>query len=147
MEAIETKPRFPASLREQVLAKVRIALESENALAWAYVVGSLGRGEDFGDVDVVVFALDDEALIWRHLGRLSRHLAAAIGVPGLEVDVLSIQGFPLPYLIDALADGVVVLDRDPGARSRWEAEKNLLWLDFEPVWKERVRLRRIQRPG
>lgn len=139
---METKLRFPASLREQVLAKVRVALESEKALAWAYVVGSAGRGEDFGDVDVAVFASDDEALTWRHLGRLSRHLAAAIGIPGLEVDVLSIQGFPLPYLHDALADGVVVLDRDPEARTRWEAEQNLRWLDFEPVWREQASLRK-----
>jgi predicted nucleotidyltransferase len=142
MEAMKTKPRFPASLREQVLAKVRLALESEDALAWAYVVGSVGRGEDFGDVDVAVHAADDASLAWRDLGRLSRRIAGAIAVPGLEVDVLSIDAFPLPYLIDALADGVVVLDRDPEARARWEAEQTLRWLDFEPVWREQANLRK-----
>ncbi len=142
MSAIEAKPRFSASLRGHVLERVRAALGLETALTWAYVFGSVGRGEDFGDVDVAVYEVDDDALSWRRMGGLARRITSAIGVVGLEVDVLSIKGFPLPYLRDALADGAVVLDRDPEARVRWEADQNLRWLDFEPVWREQASLRK-----
>ncbi len=143
MEAMENVPPFAASLREQVLERVRTAIEGEGSLAWAYVFGSLGRGEDFRDVDVAVHAAADHSLAWRDLGRMGRRLAGAIGLPGLQVDVLCIDAFPLPYLAEALRDGVVVLDREPVARTQWEGEQTLRWLDFEPTWNEQTSLRRI----
>jgi len=117
-------------------------LRGYREIAWAYIFGSLGRGEAFRDVDIAVRVSAGAFPTLRALGGLARDLALRTRVDGLQVDVFDLAACPLPVIGEILRDGRLVLDRDTDARRLWEAEQTIRWLDFQPVWEEQLRLRR-----
>jgi predicted nucleotidyltransferase len=137
---MDDRPCFDPASREAVLDAIRSALAAEPGIRWAYVFGSLGRGEPFRDADVAVAVEPGGLSTWRSLGRLSRTLARATGLEGLEVDVFDVRRCPLPMVSEILRDGVVVTDSTPVERRLWECEVTWRWLDFRHVWEARERI-------
>jgi predicted nucleotidyltransferase len=121
--------------RDAVVAGLHAALAAEPRVRWAYLFGSLARGEPFRDVDVAVAVIPGAFPSLPSLGSLSRALAAATGIEGVTVDLFDVERCPLPMIDEVLRDGVVLHDTCPAERRLWEAEVNLRWLDFKPTWE------------
>ena len=133
-------PRYARRVRsrEQVLAAVAAVLGADPHVRWAYVFGSVARGEPFRDVDVAIMpsaSMPIGAVAW---GLLVARLEEALGI---AVDLIDLQRPNLPLLGPMLSERIVVLDREPRARVDWEVETTLRWLDFRPSYQEFLRIR------
>lgn len=98
-----------------------------------WVFGSVARGTARPDSDVDVAIL---------LGRPPEPTLEGIGmdlqarlesVAGRRVQIVVADSAPADLVHRVLRDGIVVLDRDPAARVRFEARRRSEWLDLEPV--------------
>jgi hypothetical protein len=143
------RARFPKSKAEGVIGSLAAALARFPGIRWAYLFGSLARGEEFHDADVALMPEPGRFEGPVECGTLGAKLAGAIGIDGLSVEVVDLSGASLPFLASILAEGVALVDREPEARCVWEAETTSAWLDFEPVWREQECLRResLRREG
>ncbi|MFO1076706.1 MAG: nucleotidyltransferase domain-containing protein [Planctomycetota bacterium] len=126
------------------IGAARAVLAAEPHLLWACVFGSVARGEAGRDLDIAVMpspTMPAGAVAW---GQLIARLEAATGV---KVDLVDLRHAPLPLLGPLLVDRIVVVDRDPLARHRFEADSTSRWLDFKPSYQEaqRIRLLAMQR--
>lgn len=123
---------------DEALAAVTRVLHDEPAIRWAYVFGSVARGQPFRDVDVAVMpaasALDG-AVVW---GQLVARIEAAVGT---SVDLIDLRRAELSLVGPMLRERRVVLDREGQARRTWEADTTSRWLDFEPAYEEFLRRR------
>lgn len=124
---------------DEALHRLRDLLSQEEGLRWAYVFGSLARGERFRDVDLAIMPIRDAYTDLLALGRLQNRLANALE---RDVDVVDLRTAPLPLLGSLLVDRCVLVDRDPEERRTWEADSALRWLDFKPVYERASALRR-----
>jgi predicted nucleotidyltransferase len=98
-----------------------------------YVFGSVARGEDAAasDVDVAVLfdappaaTLTGPALTLE--GRIERAL-------GRRVDLVALNSAPADLVHRVLRDGIIVVDRDPSARIRFEVRRRNEYFDLEPI--------------
>ena len=115
--------------RDEILSKVRAALEGDLDLRWAYVFGSFVRGERFEDVAVMPRADRMSSLL--ALGRLTARLEEATGV---RVDVVDLRDAPPLFAGPLLRERLVVLDREPHERADWEAETVIREIDFRQAF-------------
>lgn len=135
---------------EEVLAAVGRVLQGEAHLRWAYVFGSVARGQRYRDVDVAVMpstSMPSSAVLW---GQLIGKLEAAVGT---KVDLVDLTHAEMSMVGPMLRERRVVLDAVPDLRRTWEAEVTSRWLDFEPCYEEFLRRRseamrqRVQQGG
>lgn len=119
-----------AELREKLAAVLQA--DQSGAIA-AYVFGSTARGgaTALSDIDVAVLwdrtpasTLSGERL------ELEGALEQQVGRP---VDVVALNTAPADLVHRVLRDGVIVLDRDPARRIRFEVARRNEYFDLEPV--------------
>jgi predicted nucleotidyltransferase len=113
-------------------------LSAEAGVRWAYVFGSVARGEPFRDVDLAVMPRAGSLTGGVAWGLLIARLEAALGA---KVDLVDLSGAELPFVGPMLRERRVLVDRDPDARGTWEADTTSRWLDFEPSYLEYLRRR------
>jgi len=106
---------------------------AESPVVVAYLFGSVatGRSRPGSDVDVAVVlepSVPPERFLELSL-ELARRLATASGVGGIEVVVLN--GAPLPLAGRALSERVVLYSRDEPSRVRFEGKVLKEFLDFQ----------------
>ena len=101
-----------------------------------YLFGSVARGEATAssDVDVAVLYAADPPLTYEGLplaleGELERLL-------GRTTQVVALNHAPADLRIRVLRDGVLVLDRAPSTRVRFEVQTRNEWFDLERVLRE-----------
>ena len=123
-------------------AALRAALEQRADLRWAYLFGSVARGEDFADVDLALMPVAGAFASAVELSALGAELAAACGPDTAAIEVVDLRAAALPLLAEILDDGRLLVDHQPATRRHWEADARLRWLDFEPLWRMHRRLRR-----
>ena len=99
----------------------------------AYLFGSIARGVGRKDSDVDVAVLYGEepphtldGLGVRLAGDLERQLKRT-------VDVVVLNHAPVDLVHRVLRDGVIVLDRDPSARIRFEVNSRNAYFDLQPI--------------
>ena len=116
---------------------------TETDLVTAWLFGSFGRGDDRpdSDVDVAVLyrqapAATFDALPLRLEGEIERLLRRTT-----QVVVLNRASPDLRARV--LRDGVLLLDREPSSRIRFEVRTRNEWFDIQPMLRE---YRRLQRP-
>ncbi len=109
--------------------------ENEEPTA-VYLFGSVARGDERpgSDVDVgVLFRRDPpptlEGLPLRLEGELERLL-------GRAVQVVTLNAAPVDLRARVLRDGVLILDRDPSLRIRFEVRTRNEWFDLQPILRE-----------
>ena len=122
----------------ELIEATRQALTAEPHLRWAYVFGSVARGQPGRDLDVAIMpavTMPGGAVVW---GEMIARLEA---VASRRVDLVDLGCANLPLLGPMLLDRVVVLDRDPDARHVFEAETTSRWLDFKPSFDAAERIR------
>jgi predicted nucleotidyltransferase len=127
--------------RQTVIELLRERLASEPGVLAAWLFGSVARGAHTpsSDVDVAILTtraptgtLDD---LWLDLG------ADLTSVLGREVDLVVLDNAPDDLTHRVLRDGVLLLDREPGARIRFEVASRNRFFDMQPVWHEYRRAR------
>ena len=119
-------------------------LDAEPDAVVAYLFGSLARG-DFhrhSDADVaVLFAADPP----RTLAGLRLDLEADLeAIAGRRVQLVVLNRAPVDLVHRVLRDGVLLLDRDPSARIRFEVRSRNAYFDLLPVLR---RYRRMEAAG
>jgi hypothetical protein len=98
----------------------------------AYVFGSVGRGEARPDSDVDLGILAGRAPAPTLLAQPYGLADDLRGVLGRAVDVVVLDTAPPDLLHRVLRDGILVLDRDPAARIRFEVAARNAYFDLEP---------------
>ena len=122
---------------DQIAGRLRGFFEANHHnAATAYLYGSVARGDssDTSDVDVAVLFATDPPLTYDGLpltleGDLERLLAR-------PVQVVTMNHAPVDLRARVLRDGVLVLDRDPSMRLRFEIRTRNEWFDLEPMLRE-----------
>jgi predicted nucleotidyltransferase len=118
--------------------------ERSEDLVCAYLFGSCARGDAVArsDVDVaVLFATDPpRTLDGLHLD-LADDLSAALG---RRVDLVVLNRAPVDLIHRVLRDGVLLIDRDPAVRIRFEVRARNEYFDLLPHLQ---RYRRVDPAG
>lgn len=101
----------------------------------AYLFGSAARGElrDDSDLDVGVLlaqarpsAIDACLLLEERIERLM----------GRRAQVVDLQRVPADLVQRVLRDGILLIDRDPATRVRFEVRRRNEWFDLQPLLRE-----------
>jgi predicted nucleotidyltransferase len=116
--------------REDLQVTLRIGLEQEPAVRFAYLYGSVLESDRIHDVDVGVF-LDDPAVQRQAaiIGNLSAKLTSAVGIP---IDVRVLNEAPLSFLYHVLR-GRLLLCRDEGFLTDLIEDVARRYLDLAPL--------------
>ncbi|MCA8978085.1 MAG: nucleotidyltransferase domain-containing protein [Planctomycetes bacterium] len=123
-----------------LIEAVRGVLAEAEHVRWAYVFGSVARGEDGRDVDVAIMPAATMPPGAVAVGLLVSRLEAATG---RKVDLVDLGRADLPFVGPMLLERLVVLDRDPDARHGYEAKTTSRWLDFKPSHEQAQRIRTL----
>jgi predicted nucleotidyltransferase len=112
---------------------LRSALSSRSeGMVCAYLFGSHARGDarQGSDIDVAVLFAKDPP---RTLDGLHLDMADELtGIAGRKVDLVVLNRAPVDLIHRVLRDGVLLLDRDPSARIRFEVRSRSEYLDLLP---------------
>ena len=123
---------------------------SPGDLVCVYLFGSVARGEARPDSDVdvaVLFAAKAPGSAPVDPLR-GLHLAAELdGLLGKDVDVIDLETAPVDLIHRILRDGMLVLDRDPLARARFEVAARNHYFDLKPILDEYRRVPRGRAHG
>lgn len=119
--------------RDTLVDRLREVVEAhEPRVRTAYLFGSRARGEGRVGSDVDLAVIFDRAQP-RTLMGLPAELAATAGARlGLTVDVIDLDRASADLVHRVLRDGVLVLDRDPQARVRFEVHRRNQYFDLLP---------------
>jgi predicted nucleotidyltransferase len=128
-------------LREPIVGALRgsLAMAGPEVVA-AYLFGSVARGEagPASDVDVAVLLSPEPSPVYASLelrleGDLERALARSV-----EVVVLNLA--PIDLVHRVLRDGILLLDREPSTRVRFEVRARNEYFDLLPFLRRYRRL-------
>ena len=132
--------------RDEIESRLRSLLTPHADVVAAYLFGSVARGtaRPTSDVDVAVLLAADpphtlDGLQFGLEGELERAL-------GLPVQLVVLNRAPSDLVHRVLRDGVLLLDRDPGARIRFEVRARNLYFDLQPVLRQYRRITADQAP-
>ncbi|MDF0674741.1 MAG: nucleotidyltransferase domain-containing protein [Nitrospira sp.] len=116
--------------REDLFARLRVELEREPDVRFAYLYGSLLESDRIHDVDVGIF-LEDAAVTQKAgvTDTLSAKLTATFGLP---VDVRVINDAPLSFLYHVLR-GHLLLCRDEAFLTDMMEDVARRYLDLAPL--------------
>lgn len=119
----------PAPDLPSLVERLRDALRGESGLRLAVLFGSHAKGTAHpeSDIDLGVLPFDRTMPLAVELD-LAATLSRALGV---EVDVVRLDGDDLLLGREVARDGVAVLEREPGAFTRYRGEATSAWLDFD----------------
>ena len=119
--------------RDTLLDGLREVVEAhEPAVQTAYLFGSWSRGEARSESDVDLAVIFEQTRP-RTLGGLPTELAAEAGARlGVTVDVVDLERSSADLVHRVLRDGVLVLDRDPATRIRFEVHRRNQYFDLLP---------------
>jgi predicted nucleotidyltransferase len=125
--------------REAALRTIRLALEAQPGVVFAYVHGSFLADRPFHDVDVAVYLRpgDEEDMSWlaldlaveleKSLARMPRRVATR-----LPVDVRVLNRAPLGFCYHVLW-GRRLFSRDDVVHGRWVEQVLWRYLDLKPL--------------
>jgi predicted nucleotidyltransferase len=108
--------------RKQITAAVKNVVEEDPRLMFAYLCGSLVRGEAFRDVDLGIYLRDPAenpfAVSFDMKERISRSLRGSGIVADADLfDVKILNDAPFTFLRRVFTEGILLVDRDPDRRT------------------------------
>ena len=109
--------------------------EAPKEIICVYLFGSYGRGtpRPDSDVDIAVLYCDDGVDKPLRALELASDLDRLLGK---EVDVVDLRTAPVDLVHRVLRDGVLILDREPQARVRFEVDARNRYFDLQPILDE-----------
>ena len=105
-----------------------------------YLFGSMARGDDRpgSDVDIGVLHRRDPPPSFDGLPlRLEAEIERLLG---RATQVVTLNTAPADLRARVLRDGVLILDRDPSLRIRFEVRTRNEWFDLQPILREYRRI-------
>jgi len=127
---------------KDLIERIRRALAGDEKVCFAYLYGSLARGERFRDVDIAVVTSDPVDPL-RFGPETKSRLSAATGLPEDLFDVrvmndLMEKGdlFSLVFLREILENGILVCEKDFGRRARFIEGYGLKYLENQGLLRE-----------
>ena len=130
--------------RDQIEARLRAVLAAQSDVTAAYLFGSVARGtaKRTSDVDVAVLLTVEpprtvDGLRLGLEGEVERAL-------GLSLQLVVLNRAPCDLIHRVLRDGILLLDRDPGTRIRFEVDARNRYFDLQPFLR---RYRRLPSPA
>jgi predicted nucleotidyltransferase len=118
--------------REEIESRLRTSLAERSDVLAAYLFGSVSRGTatPTSDVDVAILlaAAPPTTVDGLHV-RLEGELERALAIP---VQLVVLNRAPCDLIHRVLRDGILVVDRDPGARIRFEVDARNRYFDLQP---------------
>jgi hypothetical protein len=126
--------------RSQIELQLQSSLAERGDVVAAYLFGSVARGtaKPASDVDVAVLLTGDPPRTVDGLGLgLEGDLERRLGRP---VQLVVLNRAPCDLVHRVLRDGVLLLDRDPGARIRFEVDARNRYFDLQPFLRRYRRL-------
>ena len=131
--------------RERVLQQIREILAAVDAdLMCAYLFGSTARdaGRSGSDLDLAILLAEDPPSTLEGLQMpLADRLTEATG---RHVDLVILNRAPVDLIRRILRDGVLVLDRNPSVRIRFEVKARNEYFDLLPYLEQYRNPRRRQ---
>lgn len=121
-----TEPALAAPLRA-------LLADEPGTVVAAWLFGSRARGEERpgSDVDLgVLFDPPPEPRLGNEAHRLEARLEAALGLP---VQIVVMASAPPDLAHRVLRDGVLLVDRAPRARVRFEVRSRNEFFDLQPI--------------
>lgn len=116
------------------LKNIKKALEKEKGIVFAYIYGSLGRGEkDFGDIDIAVFSDKPPKNSLNYEIDLAKRLEEVIGK---TVETRIINSMPLLLKSRLLKEGKLIFSRNRKKLLNFETMLMSEYLDFSYLMKE-----------
>jgi predicted nucleotidyltransferase len=119
--------------RDVVCAELRAYFEKVASIRSVYLFGSLARGQAHAgsDVDVAILQMEPPRHVLSSLPLdVEADLERLLGVP---VQVVDLQLAPVDLVHRILCDGILVIDREPPARIRFEVRSRNEYFDLLPV--------------
>lgn len=110
----------------------RVIADHEPQVLTAYLFGSRARGTERLGSDVDVAVLFAEARPRTLMGLPTELEAALSAALGLDAQVVDLERASPDFVHRVLRDGVLVLDRDPAARVRFEVHRRNQYFDILP---------------
>jgi uncharacterized protein len=128
--------------RDELIERVRLAVDrAPEEVVAMYLYGSWARGTARPDSDV-------DLGFWRRTPSEPRLAAQphalAVSLEGRvdrDVDLVELNHAPVDLVHEVLRDGIIVLDRDPELRVRFEIRARREYLDMLPVLRRYRRAR------
>lgn len=120
---------------EQAILRVTQALARHPQIMFAYLFGSVARGEARPGSDLDL-AIEIQAGGRAHRVWLDALAGVGSAIDTVLVDCVDLSAAPLPLRFAVIREGRVLLDRDPAARRRFEVDTRREYWDFEP-WRRR----------
>jgi predicted nucleotidyltransferase len=122
--------------REEIESQLRTSLAARADVLAAYLFGSVSRGmaTPNSDVDVAILLATAPCptVDGLHLG-LEGELERALGMP---VQVVVLNRAPCDLIHRVLRDGILLVDRDRGARIRFEIHARNRYFDLQPFLRQ-----------
>jgi predicted nucleotidyltransferase len=120
-----------------IVQQLRTAFDHADAdLVCAYLYGSLARGQGHreSDVDIaVLYATEPPSTLDGLGGALSTALERHLGRP---VDLVVLNRAPVDLIHRVLRDGILLYDRNPAARIRFEVKARNEYFDLLPYLRQ-----------
>jgi uncharacterized protein len=137
------KSRRIPNNKDELIEKIREALDKYPNVVFAYVFGGLARGSlsPLADVDVAVY-LADESYVMEEKLTLLGSLMDTLGTD--EIDLVLLNMAPLPLKARVLRNKEILVDRRPYLRHAFESLVLREYFDFsmkeEAILKRRFSL-------
>ncbi len=121
---------------DEIERVVRETAEADPTVVAAWLFGSVARGTAGPASDVDVAVLRDAVAPARTLDDLPLGLEDVLGRRlGRPVQVVELASAPDDLVHRVLRDGVLLVDRDPARRVRFEVRSRARYFDMAPIWR------------
>jgi predicted nucleotidyltransferase len=122
-------------------ATIRDVCASRSDIAAVYLFGSAARGSLRVDSDIdlgVLFTVTPEPTLQDQPFDLAEDLSRRLG---RRVDLVVLDTAPADLRVRVLRDGILIVDREPAHRIRFEVRTRNEAFDLEPILREYRRAR------
>lgn len=123
--------------KDALKEKIVSILEGDKRVVFAYIFGSFVKSDEIEDIDIGIFALDNELENpLEYELKLEGDIETSTKIP---VDVRVLNNAPASFVFNVIKGGYLLIDRDSNLRADFESLMLKRYFDFEPFRKEYLR--------
>ncbi len=123
--------------KDALKEKIVSILEGDKRVVFAYIFGSFVKSDEIEDIDIGIFALDNELENpLEYELKLEGDIETSTKIP---VDVRVLNNAPASFVFNVIKGGHLLIDRDSNLRADFESLMLKKYFDFEPFRKEYLR--------
>lgn len=121
--------------RNRIRSLVIPIFENESIIVAAYLFGSIATGTEnpMSDIDIAVLTLNGDA---NHSAAITRKLTVLLSeaLDSMKVDLVCLCGADLALRYNVVRNGILIYERDPVDRVRFERNAMNEYIDMVPLW-------------